>query len=185
MKLNLVNTSSEEDLHSLKEHYSLLHGIKGNVQSFAAMVNKQRHVFSADIYIAMVQVCDDLKKRGLRFIGVVKIVTRDLCMVKCSETELAWKGLWKEYFALDNGKKLDKFAFVWVDRVRRYFIYNTSSLKPSMPYVRDRLRQVDDIPNADPISVEFDINQPRVAERYYYRKSKIDESNCTRQDGFL
>ena len=53
-----------------------------------------------------------------------------------------------------------------------------------MPYARDRLRQVDDIPNADPIRVDFDINQPRVAEIYYSRNSNIDESNRTRQDDF-
>ena len=51
-----------------------------------------------------------------------------------------------------------------------------------MPYTRDRLIQVDDSPNVDPVRVEFDINQPRVAERYYSRNSKIDESKCTRQD---
>ena len=53
-----------------------------------------------------------------------------------------------------------------------------------MPYARDRLRQVDDSPNADPVRVEFQINQPRVAERYYSNNWKIDESNLTRQDDF-
>ena len=89
--------------------------------------------------------------------------------------------MWKGYFALDNKKKLYKFDFVWVDRDRRYFIYNTSSLKPGMPYTRDMLRQVDDSTDVDPVHIEFDINQPRVAERYYARNSKIDESNCTKQ----
>ena len=51
-----------------------------------------------------------------------------------------------------------------------------------MPYERDRLRQVDDIPNGDPVCVEFDINHPKMAERYYSRNSKIDEIICTRQD---
>ena len=51
-----------------------------------------------------------------------------------------------------------------------------------MPYERDRLRQVDDITNGDPVCVEFDTNHPRVAERYYSRNSKIDEIICTRQD---
>ena len=43
---------------------------------------------------------------------------------------------------------------------------------------------MEDIPNADPVCVEFDINQPRVAERYYSRNSKIDYSNRMRQDDF-
>ena len=41
-----------------------------------------------------------------------------------------------------------------------------------------------DSPNADPVCVEFEINQPRVAERYYSSNSKIDDSNRTRQDDF-
>ena len=65
-----------------------------------------------------------------------------------------------------------------------YFIYNTSSLKPGLPYARDKLRQVGDSPNADPVHVQFEINKPRVDERYYSRNPKIDESNQTRQDDF-
>ena len=62
---------------------------------------------------------------------------------------------------------MDKFAFIWVDRDLKYFIYNTSSLKPGMPYARNRFRKLYDSPNADPVRVEFEINQPRFAERYY------------------
>ena len=51
-----------------------------------------------------------------------------------------------------------------------------------MPYARERIRYFDDIQNADTVCVEFDINKPRVAERYYSINSKIDESNRTRQD---
>ena len=147
-------------------------------------VNKQRFVVSADRYFSLVQACDDMKKRGLRFICVVKKENRALCMENFSETELEHKGLWKGYFALDNEKKFDKFASVWVDRDRRYFISNTSSLKPGMPYVREMPRQLDDIPNTDPVNVDFDINKPWVAEIYYSRNSKIDKRNCTRQYGF-
>ena len=41
---------------------------------------------------------------------------------------------------------------------------------------------MDDSPNTDPVCVEFDINQPRVAEIYYSRNLKIHESNSTGQD---
>ena len=105
-------------------------------------------------------------------------------MAKLSEIELARKVLWKGNFALDNKKKLDKFAFVWVERDRRYSISNTSSLKYGMPYEKDRISKVYDSPNADPFRFEFDINQQRVAERYYSRNSRIDERNRTRQDDF-
>ena len=147
-------------------------------------VNKQRRVVSADSNFASVQACDELKKRGLGFISVVKTATSGFCMELFLEIELARTGLWKGYFSLNQEKKLNKFTFVWVDRDRRYFISNASSLKPGMPYARDRLRQVDDSPNADPVCVKFEINQPRVAERYYSINTKIDESNRTRQDDF-
>ena len=90
-------------------------------------------------------------------------------MAKLSEIELTLRVLWKVYFAIDNEKKLDKFAFVWVDRDQRYFISNTSHLKPGIPYERYMLRHVDDSPNEDPVCVEFEFSQPRVAERYYSR----------------
>ena len=101
-----------------------------------------------------------------------------------SEIKLAQRGLWKGYFSLDNEKKLDRFAFVWVDRYRSYFISNTPYLIPGLSYARDRLRQVDDSPNADQARVDFDINRPRVAERYYSRNSKIEESDRKRQGDF-
>ena len=41
-----------------------------------------------------------------------------------------------------------------------------------------------DSPNSDPVRVDFDINQPRFAERYYSRNSKIYERNRMRQDDF-
>ena len=143
-------------------------------------VNKQLCVVSADRYFALVQACDELKKCGLRFIGVVKTATRGFCMNFFLEIYLARRGMWKGYFALNNEKNLDKFAFVWVDRDRRYFISNTSSLKTGMTYASDRLRQVDNSPNAYPVCVEFDINLPRVAEIYYSSNYNIDESNRTR-----
>ena len=147
-------------------------------------VNKQRRVVSADSYFALVQACGELKKCGLKFIGVVKIATRGFCMVKLSGIELALRGLWKGYFALDKENKLDKFAFVWVDRYWRYFIFNTSSLKPGMPYSRYRLRNVDTSHDTYLVRVQFEINDPRVTEICYSKNSKIEGSNRTRQDDF-
>ena len=80
MQLKLVNTSSEEDLHSTEEHYGLLHGTKLMLNIFQPWKNKQRHFVSAYIYFDSVQACDKLKKRGLRFIVVVKTATRSFCM---------------------------------------------------------------------------------------------------------
>ena len=115
---------------------------------------------------------------------MVNTAIRGLCTEKLSEIDLAHSGLWKGYFSLDDNTKLDKFAFVWVDRDWGYFIYDTPSLNPGVPYAMDRLIHVNDSPNADQLRVEFDINQPRVDERYYSINTKIDESNRTRQDDF-
>ena len=40
---------------------------------------------------------------------------------------------------------------------------------------------MDDSTITDPVRVEFEINQPRVAEIYYSRNSRIDGSNSMRQ----
>ena len=53
------------------------------------------------------QACDDMKKCGLKFIGVVKTDTRGFCMEFFSEIELARRGLWKVYFDIDKENKLD------------------------------------------------------------------------------
>ena len=79
-------------------------------------VNKQQHVVSANRYFASVQACDDMKNRGLRFIGVVKTATRGFYMAKLSEIDLVQRGMWKGCFALNKKNKLDKFNLVWVDR---------------------------------------------------------------------
>ena len=62
---------------------------------------------------------------------------------------------------------MDKFALIWVDRYTRYFISNLSYLKPGMPFARDTLRNLYDSPNPYPLPVEFEVNQPWVAEIYY------------------
>ena len=88
-------------------------------------------------------------------------------MEKLPEIYLARIGMRKGYFSTDNKKTWDKYSILWVDRNRRYFISNTSYLKPGMTYARDRIIQVDDSPNVDPVYFEFEINQTRVKERYY------------------
>ena len=93
IQLKLVKASSEEYLHSLEEHYGLLHDTK--VMLNILQVNKQRHFVFVESYFSSVQACDDLKKGGLKFIGVVKTATRDFCMANLSEIDLAFMGLCK------------------------------------------------------------------------------------------
>ena len=91
--MKLVKTSYEEYLHSIEEHYGLLHGTKVMLNIFQPWVNRQRCFVSAYRYFASVQACEDMKNRGLRFVGVVKTATRGFHMEKLSEIDLARRGL--------------------------------------------------------------------------------------------
>ena len=51
-------------------------------------INKKGHIDSTERYFASVQACDALKKRGLRFIGVVKTSTKSFCIEKLLEIDL-------------------------------------------------------------------------------------------------
>ena len=48
IQLNLVQTSSEEDLYSTEEHDGFLHGTKVMINLLQPWVNKPRHIVSAD-----------------------------------------------------------------------------------------------------------------------------------------
>ena len=48
MQVNLVQTSSEEDLYSTEEHDGFLNGTKVMINLLQPWVNKPRHIVSAD-----------------------------------------------------------------------------------------------------------------------------------------
>jgi hypothetical protein len=73
-------------------------------------------------------------------------------------------------------------SLVWMDRERRYFISTAGSLKPGTPFIRNRWRQVNKDPNADPEMVTLTIQQPEVAEIYYSTCAAIDKHNRYQQD---
>ena len=81
------------------------------------------------------------------------------------------RGEWK---VLSNATTLI-YAFVSIDRNRRYFITNTSSLSHGTPYTRVWKSQVAPIQYQEtPVRVEFNINQPKAAKMYYSTSGKID-----------
>ena len=93
-QLKIFKTSSEE-FYSTEKHDGLLHGTKVMLNIFQPWLNKQRCVVSADSYFYSVQACDELKKRVLRFIGVVKTATRGFCMENFPDNDISRRGLWK------------------------------------------------------------------------------------------
>ena len=69
---------------------------------------------------------------GMRFIGMVKTTSKQFSMSCLQALEFYKRGEWK-------GLRRDTtsmFAFVWVDRNRRYFITNTYSLSHGTSYTR-------------------------------------------------
>ena len=82
IQLKLVKNFFKEYLYSPEEHDGLLHGTKVMLNILKIWVNKQWHVVSVYSYFALVQACDELKKRVLRFIGMVKTETIGFCMAK-------------------------------------------------------------------------------------------------------
>ena len=94
------------------------------------------------------------------------------------------RGEWKALYHHGNGttEDPDLLAFGWVDRDRRYFISNTSNLRPGQTIDRRRLRQVDKSPNAPPEHVDLRIEQPNCSAIYYDNCGMIDRHNRLRQD---
>ena len=125
-----------------------------------------------------------MHKLGMRFIGVVKTATRGYPMEPLQNTQFNGRGQWKGLFHEGNGTADDPdlMAFTWVDRERRYFISNTSNLRPAPPIERRRLRQVDQTENASPEHVDLLIRQPNCSALYYDNCAMIDRHNRIRQD---
>lgn len=125
-------------------------------------------VVAADSYFPSVPCAIAMKEMGLRFIGVVKTATRDYPMRYLSTVELPQKGDYKGVVNIDLTTGYKLLAFVWVDRERRYFISNCSSIAPGSPYTRTRWRQVEDLSTQiEADRIEFTIAQPKCAQEYH------------------
>jgi predicted RNA-binding Zn-ribbon protein involved in translation (DUF1610 family) len=123
-----------------------------------------------------------MKNLGFGFIGVVKTATRGYPKAYLESLELRERGDYEGVVTLENGLPT-MMAFVWMDRERRYFIANTSSLEIGTPYTRSRWRQIAPVEsNEVPQMVEFEIPQPEAAELFYSVAASIDRHNRHRQD---
>jgi hypothetical protein len=127
----------------------------------------------------------ELKRIGLRFIGVVKTATKQFPQPYLSNLEMRARGERRGLIARDENDNPCMLAFCWMDRDRRYFISSASSLQAGRPYTRQRWRQVSNEPNAAPERVELEIPQPQAAELYYHSCGMIDRHNRCRQDDLM
>ena len=185
--LRLVTTAEEsciqDAVEDKVEETKLLHGtqvLKGLVLPWE---NSDR-VVCADSYFASVGAAEELKRIGLRFIGVVKTATRRYPQNSLSRIELQQRKDFKGLTSSTNdGATL--LAFVWMDQERRYFIATGSSLANGTPYFRTRCGNFDVTPNADAECVYLVIPQPKAAEVYYNSCAAINQHNRCRQDDLM
>ena len=135
-----------------------------------------------DSYFASVTTAIELKKIGLRFIGVVKTATRQFPMAYLQAIPLLdGKGDMRGLMSTDAPTNTKLLAFTWVDRERRFFISTAGSLSPGAPIYRERWRQVDNDINVPAVKVQIHIDQPVACELYYNSCGKVDQHNRGRQ----
>jgi hypothetical protein len=139
-------------------------------------------VVVADSFFASVEAAQVLFRLGIRFVGVVKTVTKRFPMAALGSVQFPHRGMWKGLIHRGVGDLPDLIPFTWNDTNRRMFISTVSSLSSSAtPIERPRLRQVNKSPNADPEDVYQSIEQPKASALYYTSAAKIDQHNRTRQ----
>jgi Transposase IS4 len=163
--------SNQEDAN--QEH--LPHGAQV-LKSLVSPWSNSDHIVCADSYFALVTAAVELKKIGLRFIGVVKTGTRRFPMAYLQGLELQKRGDRKGLIMQPvAGGDPSLLLFMWMDRERRYFIASAASLKDGAAYSRTRWRQVED--GVLPETVDQEVPQPLAAEIYNDTCGRIDQSN--------
>ncbi len=186
LRLKLVKSVEEEqaqvDDEEAEENGGLLHGTVV-CKHLVSPWGMSGRIVCGDSYFASVGTCRELKRMGLRFIGVVKTATRGYPMTLLSGVEMKNRGEHRAVVHKDRDTHLiDMIAFVWMDRDRRYFIANASCVAAGTPYQRKRWRQVVQDRETEPESVELTVPQPKACEIYYETCAMIDRHNRCRQD---
>ena len=176
LQLKLVKGAEEHE-----DSGELLHGTLVTKQLVLPWAHSGR-IVCADSYFASVGCVRELKRLGLRFIGVVKTATREYPMTYLSSIELSSRGDMSGLVHKDDDGNVDMMSFVWMDRDRHYFISSASSLELGRPFVRRRWRQIVEDNETAPENVELTVPQPKACETYYETCGMIDRHNRSRQD---
>ena len=183
--LKLVRNAEEEmenETQEQQENDGLIHGCKVLKELVQPWFNTNR-IVCADSYFAAVSTATEMCRLGLGFIGVVKSATKRFPMQYLSELEFTQRGQGKGVVMNGDDGQKSCYAFVWVDRDRRYFITNTLSLRPGHAIERKRMRQMEPLESQlPPETVELTIAQPKATEVYYETCSAIDRHNRSRHD---
>ncbi|KAG7366471.1 transposase IS4 [Nitzschia inconspicua] len=137
LRLKLVKTAAEESTTTQVHNESLLHGT-AQLKFLVSSWRLSGRIVCADSYFASVGAAEELKRNGLKFIGVVKIATKKYPMANLQALELQGRGDRRGSVARDAEGNPSLIACVWMDRERRYFISNAHGLAPGTPYMRKR-----------------------------------------------
>jgi hypothetical protein len=141
LQLKIVKHEESEDDHTHEENAGLIHGCKVLKELVKPWFHTSR-VVCGDSYFASVFTAIEMRRLGLGFIGVVKTASKKYPMAYLKGYEVEDRGQWKGLVCQVDGQD-SMYAFLWVDRNRRYSITNTSSLRDhGTPYSRVRNRQV-------------------------------------------
>ncbi|MFO0446796.1 MAG: hypothetical protein ACK51L_03920 [bacterium] len=143
--------------------------------------NKTRPFVCADSYFSSVQTVIACRSKGLQFIGVVKIATKSYPMNYLSRVPLTDRGKHHVVIHKADDGIVDRAAFVWVDRERRYFVSNTSSLQPGNIIERQQWRHLDSEEGGAARTTTL-TEQPKCVELYYSACAMLDRHNHCWQD---
>jgi hypothetical protein len=185
MRLKLVKTAEEESTHAKELHDEGLNHGTVTIKSLVEPWTGSDRIVCADSYFASVATALELKRLGLRFIGVVKTATKRFPLKHLYGLELRDCGDCEGLVSKGRNGQPSLLAFVWMDRNRRYFIATGSCLQAGKTYSRNRWRQEDEEQDAPPNRVELFVPQPQAAEVYYLTCGLIDQHNRSRQDTLM
>jgi Transposase IS4 len=179
LQLKVVKTMQEE-AELQEEEGNNNNGLKQVMIQLTQPWESTGWLIFADSYFASVKAAIELKRRGFRFIGVIKTATRHFPKALLENKELS--GRRRDQYgvhAKDVHGNPELMAYVWVDKDRRYFLSSCSSMADGTPIKRERWRQTTRDRSTRPVLVHITIPQPQATQIYYEVCGKIDRLTNT------
>jgi hypothetical protein len=133
-----------------------------------------QRLLCADLYFASVPNAQELKARGIDFIGVIKTATRNFPMQFLgSRITDGSRGAMNYLCSVDEDEKVELIAMMLCDW--RYFIGNAKEVEKAEPIFCARWHQVktDEVSLSEKVPLE--IPQPQMSKTYCYICGTIDQ----------
>ena len=129
MQIKIVDTAEEEDQHTREGQDGMLHGTRVMINLLVPCHNDRERVVCGDSYFASVSAVIEIKKLGLRSIGVIKTATKQFPMAYLSSREVIGHGNSHALYTKNQDDEVELLAIIWIDRDRRYFISNSETME--------------------------------------------------------